>query len=147
MERISYRLSDPQRAHQALAEVWAAIKPWLIAGHALALDVRQETRSTAQNRLLWSCLSDLARQVDWHGQKLDAESWKDMCSAALKRQRVVPGIEGGFVVLGQRTSKMTRAEMTEMIDFVHAFGAQHGVTWARTSLGRDCPDDFTPVQP
>jgi hypothetical protein len=79
--------------------------------------------------------------VEWHGHQLDEEAWKDMATAALKRQRVVPGIDGGFVVLGTRTSSMTVAEMSELIDFLHAFGDERGVRWSRTSLGRDVPEE------
>ncbi len=141
MDRISASLINPQQAHAWWLSAWQTIKPLLIAGHRLHVEVRQEKRSDPQNRLMWSCLGDLARQVDWHGQKLDAEAWKDMATAALKRQRVVPGIDGGFVVLGQRTSQMTKAEMTELIDFLFAFGDQRGVQWSRTSLGRDWPEE------
>lgn len=141
MDRISASLINPQQAYQWWLSAWQTIKPLLIAGHRLHVEVRQEKRSDAQNRLMWSALGDLARQVDWHGQKLDAEAWKDMATAALKRQRVVPGIDGGFVVLGQRTSQMTKSEMTELIDFVLAFGDQRGVQWSRTSLGRDWPEE------
>ena len=141
MDRIQAALINPQQAYQWWLSAWQTIKPLLIAGHRLHVEVRQEKRSDPQNRLMWSCLGDLARQVEWHGQKLDAEAWKDMCTAALKRQRVVPGIDGGFVVLGQRTSQMTKAEMTELIDFVHAFGDQRSVQWSRTSLGRDWPEE------
>ncbi len=140
MNRIQAALINPQQAYQWWLSAWQTIKPLLIAGHRLHVEVRQEKRSDPQNRLMWSCLGDLARQVDWHGQKLDAEAWKDMATAALKRQRVVPGIDGSFVVLGQRTSQMTKAEMTELIDFVHAFGDGRGVQWSRTSLGRDWPE-------
>ena len=139
--RASITLYNAQQAHQALLSLWADIKPWLIAGHRLTVSVKTETRSTAQNSMLWSCLADLSRQVEWHGQKLDDEAWKDMATAALKRQRVVPGIDGGFVVLGTRTSKMTIAEMSELIEFLHAFGSERGVKWSRTSLGRDVPDE------
>ena len=139
--RTSITLYNAQQAHQALLSLWADIKPWLIAGHRLTVSVKTETRSTAQNSMLWSCLADLSRQVEWHGQKLDDEAWKDMATAALKRQRVVPGIDGGFVVLGTRTSKMTVAEMSELIEFLHAFGDERGVKWARTSLGREVPDE------
>lgn len=54
-------------------------------------------------------------------------------SVALKRQKVVPGIDGGFVVLGSSTSRMTVAEMTEMIDFIHSFGVQQGVEFSDVS--------------
>lgn len=137
-ERVMLSLYEPVQAMRELStgRVWQWVKSMLIAGHRLHVEIRRETRSTAQNRMLWSCLNDISKQVEWHGQRLDAEAWKDMATAALKRQRVVPGIDGGFVVLGQRTSKMTRAEMTELIGFLHAMGAQRGVQFSPTSTGR-----------
>ena len=91
--------------------------------------ISQPTRNLAQNARLWVLLEALAQQVNWHGQKLTAEEWKDACTAALKRQRVIPGIDGGFVVLGQRTSRMTVGEMAELQTFIEAFGAQQGVNF------------------
>ena len=87
----------------------------------------QKPRSIEQNRRMWAMLRDVSRQVVWHGQKLQDSEWKDVFSAALKRQKVVPGIEGGFVVLGTSTSRMTVAEMGEMMELMEAFGAQQGV--------------------
>jgi len=84
-------------------------------------------RSDAQNRRLWAMLRDISEQVNWHGNTLIDEEWKDVFTAALKRQRVVPGLDGGFVVCGQRTSKMTKAEMSELQELMEAFGAQQGV--------------------
>ena len=60
----------------------------------------------------------------WYGQKLTAEEWKDVLTAALKKEKVVPGINGGFVVLGQRTSKMSKDEFSELIELTHAFMAE-----------------------
>lgn len=139
--RHSATLANASQGHTALKAAWDWAKPLLLAGHRIHVTMATETRSVAQNALMWSCLSDVARQVEWHGQKLDEEAWKDMATAALKRQRVVPGIDGGFVVLGQRTSKMTIAEMSELIDFLHAFGDERGVRWSQTSLGRDVSID------
>jgi hypothetical protein len=84
-------------------------------------------RSLEQNRLMWANLEDIAQQVVWYGQKLHKEEWKDVLTAALKKQKIVPGIEGGFVVIGARTSKMTVAEMNEVIELSVMFGAQQGV--------------------
>ena len=84
-------------------------------------------RSLEQNRLMWANLEDIAQQVVWYGQKLSKEEWKDVLTAALKKQKIVPGIEGGFVVIGARTSKMSVAEMTELIELSAMFGAQQGV--------------------
>ena len=126
-ERLTLRLIEPVQAHKAMATAWLHCKPWLVAGHKLVLEVRKDTRSNEQNRRLWSLLSDLAHQVNWHGNKLTADEWKCVMSASLKRQKVVPGLDGGFVVLGQSTSKMTRAEMAELQELIEAFGAQQNV--------------------
>ena len=84
-------------------------------------------RSLNQNRMMWANLEDIAQQVVWYGVKLTKEEWKDVLTAALKKQKVVPGIEGGFVIIGARTSKMTVPEMTELIELSTAFGTQQGV--------------------
>lgn len=95
--------------------------------------IQEDTRSLAQNRMLWSCLNDLSRQVIWYGRKMDSESWKHVFSASLKKQDTVPGIDGGFVVLGQSTSKMRVSEMRDLITLIHAFGANHNVTFSDES--------------
>jgi hypothetical protein len=107
---------------RALAYVADCPAGWVVT-------VKPPTRSLDQNAKLWACLSDLASQVVWHGQRLEASEWKDVMTAALKRQKVVPGLEGGFVVLGSSTSRMGKAELSELIDLIHAFGAQHDVTF------------------
>ena len=89
-------------------------------------------RTVDQNKLMWALLNDLAAQVVWHGNKLDATEWKFVLTAALKRQKVVPGIDGGFVVIGQSTSKMTKQELSEVIELAYAFGAQNGVKFEET---------------
>ena len=96
----------------------------------LTLEIRPEKRSDAQNRRLWAMLADISAQVDWYGHKLTADEWKDVFSASLKRTKVVPGLDGGFVVCGQSTSKMTKAEMCELQELITAFGTQRGVSFA-----------------
>jgi hypothetical protein len=50
-------------------------------------------------------------------------------------------LDGGLVVLGMRTSKLTVPEMSDLIALGHAVGDERGVQWSRTSLGRDVPDE------
>ena len=96
------------------------------------VEAKPMTRTIEQNAKLWAMLTDISRQVNWHGQKLSQEDWKHIFSAALNQQRVVPNLDNnGFVVLGQSTSKMTVAQMTEMIDLMHAFGAENGVEFKK----------------
>ena len=94
------------------------------------VEIKPRTRSLDQNARLWAMLTDVSRQVEWYGQKLAPEDWKHVFSAALKRQRAVPGLDGGFVVLGQSTSRMTVREMTDLIEVMHAFGSEKGVKWS-----------------
>ena len=94
-------------------------------------------RSLDQNAKLWACLSDISRQVEWpvdgKSQLLEPEEWKEILTAGLKKsQRVAAGVEGGFVMIGTRTSRMTVAEMAELIEFIQWFGAERGVQWSVT---------------
>lgn len=99
----------------------------------LQITIQEDTRSLAQNRMLWACLHDVSSQVVWYGKKLDSESWKHIFSASLKGQETVPGINGGFVILGQSTSKMRVSEMRDLITIIHAFGAEQNVRFSDES--------------
>jgi hypothetical protein len=127
--RTVLHLRDAQRGHELWRETWQALKPWLLSGHRFEIDVRPERRTTEQNSLLWALLTELSQQVVWYGQTLTAEEWKWVLSAALKKQRVVPGLDGGFVVLGQSTSRMSKAELSDLIELSYSFGAQQGVVF------------------
>lgn len=127
----SVTLINPVQATQAWQALYQnEVKPLTMAGHRLRLSVKRETRSTAQNARMWAMLEDVARQVEWHGRKLSKEDWKHVFSASLKRQDAVPGIDGGFVVLGQSTSKMTVGEMGGLMTLMEAFGAEQGVRFS-----------------
>lgn len=101
-------------------------------GRKLVITVAEPKRSLEQNAAMWSALADVSRQVKWpmNGalQLLSPDDWKQILSAGLKReQRVAAGMDGGFVILGQRTSQMSQREMGELLDLIYAFGAEHGV--------------------
>ncbi|KJZ10893.1 hypothetical protein TW86_13460 [Halomonas sp. S2151] len=100
----------------------------------LVLRRPKNQRSLDQNRRLWAVLSDVSRQVEWYGRYLPKEAWKDIFSAALERQDVVPGLEGGFVMIGGRTSKMTKQRFADLLTLIDAFGAEHGVQWSDPAL-------------
>lgn len=118
------------------------------AAHACAnapegyrVEIKPKTRTLAQNDLLWSILTDISRQVQFvvNGALVNVspDEVKDILTAGLKREtRMAMGIDGGMVLLGQRTSKMTVRELSELIELAHAFGSERGVEWSPTSLGR-----------
>lgn len=101
------------------------------APHGYVVEIKEKTRSLEQNSLLWALLTDVSRQVDWYGRRLSPENWKNVFSAALKKQDVVPNIDGdGFVVLGQSTSKIGKREFGDLVDIIQSFGAQRCVVWS-----------------
>lgn len=127
-ESLTIELHNRQQAWAAMeARLFPFLKLALQADRQWVLSVKQATRSTEQNRRLWAMLNEISEQVDWYGQKMTPEDWKHIFSAAVKKQRAVPGLDGGFVVLGQSTSRMTKAEMSDMQTLMEAFGAERGV--------------------
>jgi len=128
MRKLTFELRSPihqQNAIQAIQQIFPdPTKPIIVT-------VQERNRSLDQNRKLWACLGDVSRQVNWHGRWLDAESWKCIFTAALKKQDVVPNLNGdGFVVIGQSTSKMRVSEFGELLELIQAFGTEHDVKWS-----------------
>lgn len=89
--------------------------------------MREEVRSDAQNRRMWAMLRDISRKVDWYGQKLASEDWKHVFSASVEQQRAVPGLTGGFVVLGISTRNKSKKWFADMFEVMEAFAAEKGV--------------------
>lgn len=88
-------------------------------------------RSVAQNDKLWAMLTEVATQVEWHGKRLTPDDWKLIFLDALKRElQLAPNIDGtGFVNLGRSSSNLSKAEFGDLLELIHAFGANHGVTF------------------
>lgn len=137
-DRLTIRLWSPVQAAKELPAVWQWIKAMLVAGHRLVLEIRPETRSDQQNKLLHAMLGDIAKQVEWAGKKRDAEVWKRLLVAAWCRARreqveLLPALDGhGVDIVFRRTSQLTRAECAELCDFVMAWCAENGVTLTET---------------
>lgn len=133
-DRLSIRMWEPVQARKALdGAIWTQLKAQLMAGRRMVVEVKPETRSLEANARMWAMLGEISQQVEWYGHRLTSEEWKDVFSAAMKRAKVVPGLDGGFVVCGQSTSRMTRAEMSEMQTLMEAFGAEKGVRFSAVS--------------
>ena len=109
----------------------------LSAEGAVEIIVRpvKSRRTLQQNAKLWAMLGDISRQVEWpvNGQMvmLDSEDWKSLMTAAVRQEvRMAAGINGGVVMLGVSTKRMTVAELGDLIEFLYAFGSERGVNWS-----------------
>ena len=67
--------------------------------------------------------------------KLEADEWKDILTAAFKGEsvRLAMGLDGGVVMLGQRTSVFGKAKFSDWLEFLHATAADRGVNIERTT--------------
>lgn len=102
------------------------------APNGYVVEVKEKSRSLAQNSRLWALLTDVADQVTWHGRKLTQDEWKNMFTAALLGQDVIPNLDGtGFVAMGRSTSSMTKQEMIDLQTLIEAFGANNAVEWTQ----------------
>lgn len=109
----------------------------LSAESAVEIIVRpvKSRRTLEQNAKLWAMLGDISRQVQWpvNGvmQHLDSEDWKSLMTAAARQEvRMASGINGGVVMLGVSTKRMTVAELGDVIECMYVFGAEKDVVWS-----------------
>lgn len=96
------------------------------------VEFKEAKRTTDQNAIMWASLTEIARQVPWHGVRLSADDWKIIFLAGLNQEmRLVPNIEGnGFVQLGRSSSGLSKNEMSQLLELIFAFGAKRGVEFS-----------------
>lgn len=100
------------------------------APQGYAVTISEPTRTLEQNSRLWASLADVSEQVNWYGKKLAPEDWKHVFTASLRKLEVVPNLDGtGFVALGTSTSKMSKREISDLLELIYAFGAERGVVF------------------
>lgn len=104
-----------------------------LAGGPVVVTLGREKRTKSMNAKMWPMLQDVSNQVDWYGCKPTPDEWKHIFTAALHKQATYPGIDGGFVVCGYSTSRMTKRPFSELIELMYAFGADKGVKWYEKS--------------
>ena len=126
---VLHRQSDRDRAAS-----WVGQAPW-----GTRITFQEAKRTTDQNARMWAMLTEVARQVNWHGQRLSADDWKLVFMAALKQElRIVPNLDGtGFVQLGRSSSSLSVGEMADLMDLIAAFGAREGVTFAEPERAQE----------
>lgn len=95
------------------------------------LNIREARRTTDQNSKLWAMLSDVSRAKP-QGRRLTAEVWKCLfmqaCGHAVQFEQ---GLDGSPFPVGFRSSRLSKAQMVELIDFIDAWGTQNGVQWTK----------------
>ena len=103
------------------------------APEGYSVTIAEPTRNLEQNAVQWPILQAFADQLQWpvNGEMvfMSAEEWKDLLTAAFRREtaRLAMGLDGGVVMLGARTSKFSKREFSEWLDFLMATAAAREV--------------------
>lgn len=89
-------------------------------------------RTLAQNDRMWAMLTDIARQKDHGGRRYTPDQWKVIFLHAAGREvQFIPSLDGTtFIPWGQSSSDLSKEEMSELIEFLFAWGAENGVVWS-----------------
>lgn len=91
------------------------------------------TRTNEQNAKLWAMLEDV-RRAEPEGRKWDKETWKAAFMQHLGWQcAFAMSLEGNHPFpVGYRSSHLTVAQMSDLIESIYEYGARHGVEWRET---------------
>jgi hypothetical protein len=112
------------------ASHWVSKAPW-----GTRIEFKASKRSLPQNDRLWAMLTDVAEHMRPLGKDFTTEEWKLLFMHAWGKEiRFLPGLDQKTVVpIGQSSSDLSKQEMTDLIEFIFAWGAENGVTFPEPS--------------
>lgn len=120
-------------------EVYSAVAEAIrVADAGQVVEIKDETRTMMQNRLMWPYLAAFEKQLEWpvmvggkwYQSKLSDWDWKDFLTGSFEgdMRRMAQGMEGnGLVMLGSHTSGFGKKKFSDFITFMQAFGAKQNV--------------------
>src|SRR5688572_25652851 len=96
--------------------------------------VAKPTRSSEQNARMWASLSDVANARP-EGRQWTPETWKCAFMHSLGHQvRFAEGLDGsGPFPIGFSSSKLTVAQMADLITVIQEYGDRNGIEWSETT--------------
>lgn len=116
-------LSGPysrSRAHQLIER----------APEGCVCNVRQPKRTDDQNAKMWAMLSDISQAMP-EGRRHTPDDWKAIFMNACGWEvQFIEGLDGRPFPTGFRSSRLTKAQMGDLITFIQEYGDRHGVHWS-----------------
>ena len=98
------------------------------AGYVMRIEPPKRTLD--QNNKLWAMLTDISVAKP-EGRKHTPDDWKAIFMNACGWEvQFVEGLDGRPFPRGFRSSQMSKAQMADLINFIQAYGDQHGVRWS-----------------
>lgn len=101
-----------------------------VAPQDAVVRISEATRNKDQNARMWAMLSDVSRAKP-DGRCHTPEVWKAlMMKACGHAVQFVLGIDGEPFPVGFRSSRLTKSQMSDLIEFIYAYGAEHRIEWS-----------------
>jgi hypothetical protein len=92
--------------------------------------ISPEERSLDQNNKMWAMISDVSRQKP-EGRTHVPEVWKAIFMAACGHEvQFEHGLDDRPFPIGFRSSRLTKAQMGDLIEFIYAYGSKHNIKWS-----------------
>ena len=99
------------------------------APNGSTVTVKPAKRTLDQNSKLWAMLTDVSIAKP-DGRTHTPEVWKALFMNACGYEvQFLHGLDGNPFPAGFRSSKMSKDQMSELIEFIYAWGSEHGVPW------------------
>jgi len=132
---MRFQLTDEKQAKALMTGLWPKVLKALQTKQ-LTLEIKDATKSRHQEEKYHAMIGEIAKQAQHLGAKWDAESWKRLLvdqfckDNGLKTGAVIPNLAGdGIVQLGLQTRNFTKEQASEFVEWLHAWGAEHGVSY------------------
>lgn len=92
-------------------------------------EVHEPHRTMPQNDRMWAMLTDVSVSMP-QGRRHTTDDWKAIFMNACGWEvQFIEGLDGRPFPQGFRSSKLTKSQMGDLINFIQAFGDEHGVRW------------------
>jgi hypothetical protein len=100
------------------------------------MTLRAPKRTLEQNDLFWALLTDLSKARP-NGREATVDTWKLLVMHACGHAcQFEIGLNGQPFPTGFRSSQLTKAQMSDLIDWIYAFAAEAGITLGNKADGR-----------
>ena len=98
----------------------------------LVVKIQPITRTLEQNSKLHAMLTDISKQCEFNGKRLDVDNWKAIFVSAHKiatggQAEMAIGLEGEVINLRESTAQMGVKRMASLIEYITSWGVQNGV--------------------
>jgi len=131
---MRFLLTSEEQAKALMVNLWPKVLSALKSDKHLVLEIKATDKTREQELKYHAMIDEIAKQASHMGAKWSSEDWKRLlvdqfCKEnGIKTGVVIPNLSGdGIVQLGMQTRKFTKEQASDFVEFLYAWGAEHGI--------------------